>query len=216
MMEAVIKKLRMPEKDYVLILNAPAQYIEEVSSLVGEQVHTIGQEKYSFVQLFVHSVAELEHYGQHALEALEEAGLLWIAYPKKSSAIKTDINRDHGWGVIEKAGFEGVSLISIDETWSAMRFRSIHDSKRVTSRKRTKKEETNKKDTGTIEMPEDLQVAFDNHQQAREAFEKLAPSYRRGFIEWVVGAKRMETRKKRIILTIEKVKAGMKAPYNKE
>ncbi|GGE85533.1 YdeI/OmpD-associated family protein [Priestia taiwanensis] len=213
-MHAVMKKIRMPVEEDVLIMNAPAQYIEEVFSVVEDRLHTASQGKYSFVNLFVHSIAELECYASDAVEALTQGGLLWIAYPKKSSSIKTDISRDYGWDVMEKAEFEGVSLISIDETWSAMRFRSAHE----TTRKKSKKASTlsANKVKKELTMPEELLLAFKENPQAKEAFEKLAPSYQKGFIEWIVSAKRADTKQKRIILTIEKVKGGMKAPYNKK
>jgi hypothetical protein len=66
-----------------------------------------------------------------ALNAIKEDGLLWISYPKKTSKIKTDIGGD----VMTHAGYDGVSLISINETWSAIRFRPKHKVK--TSRKKT-------------------------------------------------------------------------------
>lgn len=37
--------------------------------------------------------------------------------------MKTDINRDVGWDVVKRAGFEPVSQVSIDDVWSALRFR---------------------------------------------------------------------------------------------
>jgi hypothetical protein len=211
MIQDVMKKLRMPEQNHVLIMNAPAQYIEEMFSLLQERMHTTSQGKYTFAQLFVYSIADLEQYAQQVIQSLEKGGLLWIAYPKKSSSIKTDINRDSGWDVLTKAEFEGVSLISIDETWSVMRFRSIQDKKSKARRTAIRKENTVKK---VADMPEELKEAFNQHPEAKEKFEKLAPSYKKSFIDWVISAKRVETRQKRTILTIEKVVAGMKAPYN--
>ena len=54
---------------------------------------------------------------------MRDGGLLWLAFPKKSSGIATDLTRDHGWDVIHRAGWQGVSLIAVDERWSAMRLR---------------------------------------------------------------------------------------------
>jgi len=49
--------------------------------------------------------------------------LLWIAYPKQSSGIKTDVNRDILWQLSLQTGLRPVTQIAIDETWSALRFR---------------------------------------------------------------------------------------------
>jgi hypothetical protein len=49
--------------------------------------------------------------------------LLWVAYPKGSSGVKTDVNRDRLWQALEPTGWRPVRQVALDETWSAMRFR---------------------------------------------------------------------------------------------
>ena len=79
--------------------------------------------KLKFLLLFVRDVSELQKLGPQAVRSLDYDAVFWIAYPKKSSKLKSDIPRDVGWNVIEEAGFEGVAQIAIDDTWSASRFR---------------------------------------------------------------------------------------------
>jgi uncharacterized protein YdeI (YjbR/CyaY-like superfamily) len=66
-------------------------------------------------------------------------------------------------------------------------------------------------------VPPELTAALARNAQARENFERLAPSYRRQFIYWVSSAKRDQTRQKRIKTTIKLVAAnkrlGMESPY---
>ncbi len=50
------------------------------------------------------------------------AELVWLAYPK-GSQLKTDVNRDRLWKALEGTGWRPVRQISLDATWSAMRFR---------------------------------------------------------------------------------------------
>ncbi|MGH2464466.1 MAG: hypothetical protein ACRDGI_03320 [Candidatus Limnocylindrales bacterium] len=51
-------------------------------------------------------------------------GLLWLAYPKGSSGLKTDLGRDTMTPLTDRiASLTGVTLVSIDDTWSAMRLR---------------------------------------------------------------------------------------------
>ena len=52
------------------------------------------------------------------------------------------------------------------------------------------------------------------HATAKDAFEALAFSHRREYVEWVVTAKRPETRQERIKGTLEKVMTGWKNPRN--
>lgn len=48
---------------------------------------------------------------------------LWIAYPKMTSGIDTDLNRDKGWDSIEKQGWHPVRQVAVDDVWSALRFK---------------------------------------------------------------------------------------------
>jgi hypothetical protein len=52
--------------------------------------------------------------------------LFWWAYPKGSSKnYKCDFNRDTGWQIMGKLGYESVRMVAIDEDWSALRFRKV-------------------------------------------------------------------------------------------
>ena len=51
--------------------------------------------------------------------------VLWFAYPKGTSKMKTDINRDTIRTTGEEFGITTVTAISINDTWSALRFRPI-------------------------------------------------------------------------------------------
>ena len=66
-------------------------------------------------------------------------------------------------------------------------------------------------------VPPELTAALARNAQARENFEKLAPSYRRQFIYWIGTAKRDQTREKRIKTTIKLLMAnrrlGIESPY---
>ena len=48
------------------------------------------------------------------------------------------------------------------------------------------------------EVPEDMKKILDKNKKAKTNFEKLAPSYRRTYLRWILRAKLPETRKKRI------------------
>jgi hypothetical protein len=76
-----------------------------------------------FVQLFVKNKQELELLEQEAIKLCDPTGLFWISYPKQSSGIESDINRDIIWKLMEATGWRPVAMVSIDATWSAMRLR---------------------------------------------------------------------------------------------
>jgi hypothetical protein len=45
--------------------------------------------------------------------------LLWIAFPKGTSGLQTDLTRDNGWESLEKFDLKWINLVSVDQTWSA-------------------------------------------------------------------------------------------------
>jgi hypothetical protein len=107
-----------------LILNAPDGYRALLDPLPeGVDLAATPDGIFDFVQLFAKNKADLAQYAPAAMAALKPGGMLWIAFPKKTSKIQTDISRDTGWDVVQQAGWQGVFLISVDDVWSAMRFR---------------------------------------------------------------------------------------------
>lgn len=118
------KKLRLQNARQALILDAPEGYLE----LLGEvpaplQFDGQVKGKYDFVHLFVKDRAALDQAIDQALAVVEYDALLWISYPKGSSGIKTDLNRDRLWEALAGRGIRPVTQVSVDDTWSAMRFR---------------------------------------------------------------------------------------------
>jgi hypothetical protein len=79
---------------------------------------------YEFVMLFVGSSSEVREQFPKALSALQEDAVFWVAYPKQSSKVKTDINRDSLWRLADEiSDYRPVSNVAVDEKWSALRFR---------------------------------------------------------------------------------------------
>ncbi len=72
--------------------------------------------------VFVGDAAELEERTPIVVQAVEREALTWVAYPK-AGKLGTDLNRDVVRETLESRGARTVRLISIDETWSALRLR---------------------------------------------------------------------------------------------
>ena len=117
------KKLLIKPGYRVLVINAPAGYLTALNPLPeGVTMSETLNGDFDLVQVFVRSIADANACAPKALTALKPNGLLWFAYPKKSSKIKTDINRDVGWDAVTSEGWEGIASIAIDDTWSGIRF----------------------------------------------------------------------------------------------
>ncbi|HLL55867.1 MAG TPA: hypothetical protein VK447_20055 [Myxococcaceae bacterium] len=118
------KKLLLKPRTVLVALNAPDNYLELLGPLPeGCAVQTQLQGKAECVHLFVRTRAELKKSMAALKKALQPNTLLWISYPKKSSKVETDLSRDQGWEPVIDAGLEGVTLVSVDGVWSAMRFK---------------------------------------------------------------------------------------------
>ncbi len=123
MENSVIKKLKLNNDQSNFILNLP----EEFSELLNKNKINFSErpnEKINFILVFVKSKDELDNITRNLTEIIHSAEYVWFAYPKKSSKkYKCDISRDNGWEILGNLGHEVVSQISIDEDWSALRFR---------------------------------------------------------------------------------------------
>jgi hypothetical protein len=213
MLKDIFTKLKGNAGTCLLILNAPAAYLsgrdeEELSVTIDRVVEA---EKYPFVQLFVKNRQELQTWAEKAIQSVEEGGLLWICYPKKTSSLYENLSRDEGWGAVTAFDLEGVALISVDETWSAMRFRP----KNAAPPKRKPALKVEITEQREQKMPEELKEKLKLDSEAKAIYDNLAASYKKVYLEWVTSAKREETRNKRINEMVAKLKAGYKNPYAK-
>ena len=57
-----------------------------------------------------------------------------------------------------------------------------------------------------IPVPHDLQIELHDDPEAAAAFAALPPSHRREYIDWIISAKRPETRTRRVEETARRVK----------
>ncbi|GAB1641058.1 YdeI/OmpD-associated family protein [Krasilnikovia sp. MM14-A1259] len=58
-----------------------------------------------------------------------------------------------------------------------------------------------------LTVPEDLVAALAGDDAAAAAFDRLSFTHRREYVEWITGAKRAETRTRRVTQTLERLRA---------
>lgn len=75
----------------------------------------------NFVHLFVTERRTLEKELKRLRSSLDDAGVLWISWAKKSSGVKTDITEDVIRDVCLPLGFVDVKVCAVDETWSGLK-----------------------------------------------------------------------------------------------
>ena len=127
MSEQILKKLRFKNQPQVLIVAPPPEFNDVLTywkKLSALDTDIDKKKKYPFALGFVKSEAEVKKIGTAIVKQLEDDAVFWMAYPKKSSKkYSATISRDNGWNHLGTLGYEGVSMVAIDEDWSAFRFR---------------------------------------------------------------------------------------------
>jgi CRISPR/Cas system-associated protein Cas5 (RAMP superfamily) len=122
----IAQKLFIKENYSVLLVNEPQGYKARLGKLPKNAVFVIEpSEPVDFVQLFVLSKKELETQLPKLKSLAKREGLLWVTYPKGTSKIKSDVDRDVIREYAESVGLKAVALVAIDDTWSALRLKIV-------------------------------------------------------------------------------------------
>jgi hypothetical protein len=109
-------KLNLKPRQAVRVLNKPAG-VDLDDVLVSRSAGG------DAVLLFVKTLADVDAKSGPVVQAAKADRIAWIAYPK-AGQLGTDLKRDVLWTHLWKTkGIQGVRQVSIDQIWSALRFR---------------------------------------------------------------------------------------------
>jgi hypothetical protein len=117
------KKLGIREGSRVAVVSAPDGFPRALGPLpTGAQLRSGARGRCDVVLFFVTRRAELARRFPSFVRALEPDGGLWVAWPKKTSGVATDLGFDAVQGVGLDAGLVDNKVCAIDATWSGLRF----------------------------------------------------------------------------------------------
>ena len=125
-MSAIFAKLNLKDQRQILVVQSPDSFAGDLAALKGvEVVRDLRKaQEVTFSLAFVMTQAQVDALAPAIARKAQGDALLWFAYPKGSSKkYRSQINRDNGWDVLGREGFEPVRMVAIDEDWSAVRFR---------------------------------------------------------------------------------------------
>ena len=124
MKNAVARKLGMNPGMRALVITPPAGYLKLLAPLRhGLNVSSRAAGMYPFVQVFATRLSEISRFARRLSKHAAPNALVWISYPKKTSKSEGDLSRDVIREAMSAAGWRAVSIVAIDEVWSALRFR---------------------------------------------------------------------------------------------
>lgn len=117
------KKLGIKEGSRISLVNAPKNFASELGE-VPDKVEFVKRATKSLdiVLLFVLSERDLARDFSKLAGKLTTNGMIWIAWPKKSSGVTTDLSFDRVQKIGLDAGLVDVKICAIDETWSGLKF----------------------------------------------------------------------------------------------
>lgn len=128
----VVQKLQIKPGRTVRLINAPQEAyallgaMPESAVLLDDKTGPDGAlPPADILILFAHHRGDLETHLPGLRQALTPGGMIWVAYHKGTSLVKTDINRDSIWNYAQTVGLDAVAQVSINDDWSAVRLKVV-------------------------------------------------------------------------------------------
>jgi hypothetical protein len=200
----------LKDEKNLLIQGLPSSIEKQFAKLSYSKSVTplLKTKKIDFALVFAVNQNQLCTIVKEVFGALHANSKLWIAFPKSTSKITSDLNRDCAWNVLSDNGFEGTEQVTLDHVWSATRFaKSEHF---VVKEVAEKEIEADDFDKNLVKLPVELESVLTKHKSAKEIFSALPPSHQKEYVSWIEGAKKVETKQRRAEAALEKILATKK------
>ena len=214
------QKLQVKPGKHWLLANAPGNYLPSIEPLpydVTVSYEAVGD--FDGIQLFVKNSIELSEWLKTITPLLKPGTIFWVTYPKKSSGIKSDLEMMGSWDEPIRYGLSIVTSISVNETWTALRFKPVDQIK--ASESCNENIPTNQYGeyidiaNKQITLPPDLAETLGKNQQAMAFYQQLSWSNKKEYMVWILSAKQEKTKQDRLLNLIEKLSTGKKNPSEK-
>lgn len=214
------QKLQIKSGKRWLFYNAPVNYLASLEPLPSDVIIKFEADgEFDGIQLFVKDRAELVLYLKTVMPHLKYDGVFWITYPKKASGIKTDLEMMKSWDELTAYKYTGVAAASVNENWTALRFRPVEASKSLDSCNKNipKSEYSNFIDLTSrkITPPAEMIDALAGKPQAMAFYDQLSFTNKKEYVVWILSAKQEKTKQDRLAKLVEKLTIGKKKPSEK-
>ncbi|MCE2676232.1 MAG: YdeI/OmpD-associated family protein, partial [Sediminibacterium sp.] len=191
----ILEKLQLKEEKNLLIQGLPSSVEKQFAKLAYNKNLTplLKTRKIDFALIFAINQLQLNNILKEVFPALHPESKLWIAYPKTTSKIVSDLNRDASWEILSKNEYEAVRQVTLDHVWTAMRFKKLDQ---IPNRNRTFVEfkaadiKVDDFEKRLIALPIELDKLFGAHEEAREFFVSLSILNQKEYLSWIQGAKK--------------------------
>ncbi len=215
MAASIAQKLKIKEGFSLLTINAPANLAKDLAPLPADTKLSSTATTYQQIHWFVKDKTEMHAEVEKVIGLLKADVICWIYYPKGTSKIQTDLTRDKGWeSLLKRDELHWISLISFNETWSAfgMRLKTAADKKKEAKPKTRPIFDYIDATKKLVYPPDDFAAALVKNNTEADFFDSLSFSNKKEYLEWIVTARRPETRATRINESIERLSKGWRNP----
>lgn len=124
MLVNIFERLELNDEKNLLIQGIPStleKYFTKLS-FAKNVTPLLKSRKIEFALVFALNYQQLSAILKDVIPALKDKGKLWVAYPKPTSKIVSDLNRDCNWDCLCNKGFGKIDEVVIDHVWTAIRF----------------------------------------------------------------------------------------------
>ena len=116
------KKLGIKEGSIVGLLGAPDGFAATLGDLPAEVVFHHASKPSDIFIVFARWTSEMKAGYATAMALIPADGAIWVAWPKKSSGVETDLTGNTMRDLFLPTGMVDNKVCAIDETWSGLRF----------------------------------------------------------------------------------------------
>jgi hypothetical protein len=122
---SLFEKLELSEEKNLLIQGLPSSIEKQFAKLSYAKNVTplLRSRKIDFALVFAVNCDQLSNILRDVFPALHGSSKLWIAYPKVTSKIASDLNRHSSWQALNDSDYEAVNQVALDHVWTAMLFK---------------------------------------------------------------------------------------------
>ena len=118
------KRLGLKPHTSVLIVNAPASYLEELKPFpAGVEVRTEPKGRYGFIHFFAATKEEMDQFADVAATHSSTGGKIWLSYRSSAHALAAHFRSEPFTRKLTERGLGIFSHLPMDRHWVAFRFR---------------------------------------------------------------------------------------------
>jgi hypothetical protein len=214
----LLKKMYFKPGFTVLLANAPVNIADILGHTKGIKFTSDTSQSFDGLLLFVRNGTELGNGLEIWGPRINDKQVVWIAYPKKTSGIATDLKMEQ-WKELEVYKLTPCGSAAMGETWTGLRIKPVGAVKRSgvgsAEIKTGAYGEFIDVDNKHVTPPADLKTLLESNPDAAAFFNSLAYTHKKEYVLWILTAKQEATRNNRLQKTIDMLLAGKKNPTMK-